>query len=73
MRAQKGKRFSGSKGKREVLLIVEHYRKLGTPAANKAFDVFEKGISVWAEANVNASEREDSSGSGGLLRELTKE
>ena len=47
-----------SKGKREVL--VEHYRKLGTPAANETFDAeFEKEINAWAEANVGASERED--------------
>ena len=70
LRAQNGKMVSGSKGKREVL--VEHYRKLGTPT-NKTYDTeFEKEIDAWAEANVDASEREDN-GSGGLEGEFTKE
>ena len=52
---------SSSKGKREVL--VEHHRKLGTPTTNETFDAeFEKKINAWAEANVDASEREDCSG-----------
>ena len=63
-----------SKGKREVL--VERYRKLGTPTTNKTFDVeFAKEIkeiNAWVEANVDASEREDS-GSEGLHREFTRE
>ena len=36
LRAQNGKVVSSSKGKREVL--VEHYRKLGTPKPNAKFD-----------------------------------
>ena len=44
---------SASKGKREVLL--EPYRKLGTPTGNETFDAdFEKEINAWAEANVAA-------------------
>ena len=43
-----------SKGKREVL--VEHYRKLGTPTTNKTFDTeFETEINAWAEANIDSS------------------
>ena len=62
---------SSSKGKREVL--VEHYRKLGTPAANETFNAeFDKKINVWAEANVGTSEREDH-GSDGSQREFTRE
>ena len=51
---------SSSNGKREAL--VEHYhRKLGTPTTNKTLDAeFEKVINAWAEANVDASEREHS-------------
>ena len=61
LRAQNGKMASSSKGKREVL--VEHHRKLGTPTTNETFDAeFEKKINAWAEANVDASEREDCSG-----------
>ena len=37
-RVQDGKMVSSSKGKREVLLIVKHCRKLGTPAAKDTFD-----------------------------------
>ena len=60
-----------SKGKREVL--VEHYRKLGTPTANETFDTeFEKETNAWAEANVGASESQDR-GSDGLQREFTRE
>ena len=60
-----------SKGKREVLL--EHSRKLGTPTTNKTFNAeFEKEVNAWAEANVDASERE-ASGSDGLQREFTRE
>ena len=60
LRAQKGKMVSSSKGKREVL--VEHYSKLGTPKANAKFDAeFEKDINAWADVNVEASKREDSS------------
>ena len=59
LRAQNGKMVGSSKGKREVL--VEHYRKLGTPKPNTKFDTeFEKEINTWAEANVEASKREDS-------------
>ena len=63
LRAQNGKMVSSSKGKREVL--VEHYRKLGTPKPNTEFDTefdteFEKEINTWAEPNVEASKREDS-------------
>ena len=40
-------------GKREVL--VEHYRKLGTPTANETFAAeFEKKVNEWAEVNVDA-------------------
>ena len=74
LRAQNnGETIRSSKRKREVLLIVEHYRQLGTPKADETFDAeFEKEISAWAEANVDASEREDS-GSEGLQREFTRE
>ena len=48
---------SSSKGKREAL--VEHYRKLGTPAANETLDAeFEKEINAWAEENVDVLEKE---------------
>ena len=41
LRAQNRKMVSSSKGKRDVL--VEHYRKLGTPKPNTEFDTeFEK-------------------------------
>ena len=67
LRAQNGIMVS-TKGKREVL--VEHYRKLGTPKANAKFDAeFEKKNNAWAEVNVEASKREDSS-SKELQREL---
>ena len=58
---------SSSNGKMEVPLVVKLHRKLGT------FDAgFEREINAWAEANVDASEREDS-GSEGLQREFTRE
>ena len=61
---------STSKGKREVL--VEYYRKLGTPTSNDTFDAeFDKEIDAWAEANVGASEREDRGSN--LQREITRE
>ena len=37
LRAQKGNVVRSLKGKREML--VEHYRKLGTPTTNKTFDL----------------------------------
>ena len=41
LRAQNGKMVRSLKRKRKVL--VEHYRKLGTPTANETFDAeFEK-------------------------------
>ena len=44
---------SSSKGRREVL--VEHYRKLGTPKPDARFGAeFEKEINAWAEVNVEA-------------------
>ena len=50
---------SCSKGKREVL--VEYHRKPGTPTTNETFDAeFEKEIDAWVQANVGASDREDS-------------
>ena len=53
LRAQNGIMVSSSKGKREVL--VEHYRKLGTPTTNETFDAeFEKKIDAWVRANVDA-------------------
>ena len=62
---------SCSKGKREVL--AEHHRKPGTPTTNETFDAeFEKEIDAWVEANVDASEKEDS-GSEELQREFTRE
>ena len=71
LRAQNDKMVSSSKGKREVL--VEHYRKLGTPKPNAKSDTeFEKEINAWAEANVEASKREDSS-SIALQREFTRD
>ena len=36
LRAQNGKIVSSSKGKRDVL--VEHYRKVGTPTTNETLD-----------------------------------
>ena len=52
---------------------MEHYRKLGTPTANETFDAeFVEEINAWAEANVDASDREDN-GSEGLQRELIRE
>ena len=69
LRAQNGKMVS-SKGKRD--LQVEHYRKLGTPKPNTKYDTeFEKEINTWAEANVEASKREDS-GYKELQREFTR-
>ena len=48
-----------SKGKSEVL--IEHCHNIGTPTTNITFNTeFEKGINVWAEANIDASERQDS-------------
>ena len=68
--AKNGKMVSSSKGKREVL--AEHYRKLGTPTANEMFDTeLHKETNAGAEANVDASEREDI-GSEGLQREFTR-
>ena len=59
------------KGKGEAL--VEHYRKPRTPTSNETFVAeFKHEINARAEANVDASEREDSS-SEGLQRELTRE
>ena len=59
-----------SKGKKDVL--VEHYRKLGTPTANETFDAeFEKETNAWAEANVGESKRENR-GLGGLQREYKR-
>ena len=65
--AQHGKMVSRSKGKREVLVLVAHYRKLGTPTTNKTLDAnFEKGINAWAEAKkVSVSESEDIGSAGG--------
>ena len=58
---------SSSKEKRGVL--VEHYSKLETPKPNaKFYAEFEKEINAWAEVNIEASKREDSS-SIGLQRE----
>ena len=62
---------SSSKGKREIL--VEHYRKLGTPTANEKFDAdFEGKTNPWSKANVGASEMKDR-GSDGLQREYKRE
>ena len=60
---------SRSKGKREV--IVERYRKLGTPTADeKTFDAeLGEEMNAWAKANVGAPEREER-GSDGLQREF---
>ena len=72
LRAQNGKMVSSSKEKRGVL--VEHYRKLGTPKTNETFDAeFEKEIDARVETNVDASEREDSSGSEGSQRGFIRE
>ena len=59
LRAQNGKMVSSSKGKREVL--VERYSKLGTAKPNAKFDADSKKNNAWAEANIEASKREDSS------------
>ena len=70
-RAQNGSMVSCSRGKREV--HVELCRKLGTSTANETFDAeFEKETNAWAEAIVDASEREDS-GPEWLHRESTRE
>ena len=54
---------SSSKGKREVL--VKYYPKLETPTTNKTSDAeFENEIDAWVEANVDASEKEDSNSEG---------
>ena len=54
-------------------VIVEQYRKLGTPTTSETFDTeFEKEIDAWVEANVDASEKEDC-GSEELQREFTRE
>ena len=38
-----------SEGEREVLVLIEHCRKLGTPTTNETFDAeFEKEINAWA-------------------------
>ena len=71
LRSAEGKMVSSSKGKREVL--VEHYRKLGTPTTNDNFDSeFEKEINSWAEENVERSRRERSD-IDGLQGEFTRE
>ena len=71
LRVQNGKMVSSSKGKREVL--VEHYRKLGTPKPSAKFDAtFEKEINAWAAVNIEASKREGSS-SKGLQIEFTRD
>ena len=42
--AQNGKMVGRPKGKRDALLIVEHFRKVGAPTANETSDEeFEKG------------------------------
>ena len=70
LRAQNGKMVTSSKGRRQALL--EHCRKLGTPRTNKYFDAeFEKEINGWAQDNVDASEREESS--TGLQRGIARE
>ena len=52
--AKNGKMVSSSRGEREVLL--EHYRKLGTPQTNNRFDMeFENEINKWANAKVEES------------------
>ena len=57
LRAQKGNVVRSLKGKRE--LLVEHYRKLGTPTTNETLDAeFEKEINAWAEENVDVLEKE---------------
>ena len=44
------------RGEGEVL--VEHYRKLGTPTADETFDAdFEMGINAWAEANLTCTRK----------------
>ena len=49
---------NSSKGKREVLVLVEHCRKLETPTTSKTSDAeFENEVDAWAETNVHASER----------------
>lgn len=52
LREQNGKNVSSSKGKKK--LRTEHYRKLGTPTANKTFDAdFGKEMNAWAGENVD--------------------
>ena len=67
LKPQDGKMVSSSKEKKGVLVV--RYWKLGTPTTNKAFDAEFEKINAWAEANVDASEREDSCSDGS--RELT--
>ena len=64
--------MEGEKGS-TTAVVVEYYRKLGTAAANEAFIAeFEEEINALAEANVDASEREDSC-SEGLQRKFARE
>ena len=59
LRAHIGIVVSSLKGKRDLLL--EHYRKLGTPTTNESFDEqFGKETNAWAGANVDAPGRQDS-------------
>ena len=55
-------------------VVSRTYRKLGTPKPNANFDAeFEKDINnAWAEVNVKASKRENSS-SKELQREFTRD
>ena len=70
-RAPSGTMVGSSRGEREA--PVGPYRRLGTPTANEAPDAeFEREINAWAEANVDASEREDS-GLECLQREFARE
>ena len=76
LRAQNGKMGinSSSKGKREVLVLQQSITvRKERPQPNETSDAEnEKKINAWAEANVDASEREDS-GSEGLQRDFTRE
>ena len=54
-------------------MLDEHYSKLGTTKPNAKLDAeFGKEINAWAEVDVEASKREDSS-SIGLQREFTRD
>lgn len=70
LRAQNGKVFCSSRGKKEG--VAEHDKTPGTPTTNERFyKEFEEEIDAWAEANVEESRR-SSSGSKESWRMFTR-